>query len=100
MKQTVTAPIATLSLEEVLLKAYPNVGFELEDGEKVILFRLGSKSEFHIARSMDSWSRGDGYNPYGCHTMIISEWAKYFWSLSAEMYSFDSAQELLQWFAE
>ena len=100
MKQTVTVPTVTLTLEEVLLKPYPNVGFELEDEEKVILIPSCLDSDLYFARTISSWARGDNLKPYGSSTMIISEWAKHFSSLSAQMFSFDSSKEVLQWFAE
>jgi|Laugrespbdmm15sd_2_1035082.scaffolds.fasta_scaffold128090_1 hypothetical protein len=100
MKQTVTVPTVTLTLEEVLLKPHPNVGFDLEDGDKVILIPSDLDSKFYFARAISSWATGENLRPYGSSTMIISEWAKHFSSLSAQMYFFDTSKEVLQWFAE
>lgn len=95
-----TVPENSITLEEVLAEDNPIVAFQLPT-DKVVLIRTGYKTPLYKARCLKAWEEGNGFDPYGVADKTIQDWVNFFEKYhSANMFVFDSPQELFQWLAE
>lgn len=103
MKKVIISPVIydTIPLEDVLKKPFPLVGFLTACGSKVTLIPVKYESEFYFARCTKSWEKGNLYNPHGQDKQTVSQWEEFFRKRhKAEMFVFDSPQELFKWLSE
>lgn len=95
------APTDTILLEEVLKKPFPLVGFLTARARKVTLVPAKYESDLYFARCVDAWGKGNGFDPYGQDKQTVAQWEEFFRkNHKAEMFVFDSPQELFKWLAE
>lgn len=100
MKKVINSASNTITLKEVLSEEYPIIGFKLKDS-KVTLIPLKYDSTKYLARCVDAWEKGNGFDPYDIDNRSIAEWEEFFVTkYKAEMFVFDSPQELFKWLAE
>lgn len=106
MKKVIpNTPKNTITLAKVLEQSSPLIGFvthhEYEQGNKAILVPESYNSKLYLARCFLSWEKGNGFSPEGEASATIQKWEEFFRkSHNAEMFIFDSAKELFNWFAE
>jgi hypothetical protein len=104
MKKVVNPTENTITLQEVLNKDYPIIGFKFGDefgDDKITLVPLKYGSKMYFARCVDAWEKGNGFDPNGLDNHTIKEWEEFFRiNYKSEMFVFDSPKELFAWLAE
>lgn len=101
MKKVINPTENIITLQAVLNKEYPIIGFKLGD-DKVTLIPSKYCSTKYFARCLDSWEKGNGFDPQSEHTHTIEQWHSFFSInyIKSEMFVFDSTKELFLWLAE
>lgn len=104
MKKVIdTTPENAISLQDVEAIEYPLVGFHTNRGKgnKATLVPVAYWSKCYFARAKNAWNEGNGYSPNAKREYTLSEWARFFFEIhDAEMFVFDSPEELFKWLAE
>jgi hypothetical protein len=104
MKKVIpNTPKNTITLAKVLKQSSPLIGFTTNshNKDKVILVPESYNSKLYLARCFHSWEKGNGYSPEHEASATIQKWEEFFRkNHNAEMFIFDSAKELFNWFAE